>query len=152
MKTLTIWQPWASLIARGGKRWETRSLGTSYRGLLAIHAAKRWRSEQRNLCTQSPFMDGLGLNRTEALRIAVGKEDLPLGVIVAVGKLVDCRPTESLEVLDEEAAFGDFRPGRNAWLIEDVQRLDEPVSCRGHQGIWDVPREIMSQLIEGVPA
>lgn len=39
MKALTIWQPWASLLACGGKRFETRSWATSYRGPIAIHAA-----------------------------------------------------------------------------------------------------------------
>ena len=40
-RTLSLWQPWASMIAVGLKRHETRSWETSYRGLLAIHAAKR---------------------------------------------------------------------------------------------------------------
>ena len=39
MKALTIWQPWASLIARGVKQYETRSWATKYRGPIAIHAA-----------------------------------------------------------------------------------------------------------------
>lgn len=39
MKALTIWQPWASLIARGVKQYETRSWPTKYRGPIAIHAA-----------------------------------------------------------------------------------------------------------------
>lgn len=39
MKALTIWQPWASLLADGEKRFETRSWATSYRGPIAIHAA-----------------------------------------------------------------------------------------------------------------
>ena len=41
MKAITIWQPWASLLACGGKRFETRSWATSYRGPIAIHAAKK---------------------------------------------------------------------------------------------------------------
>ena len=40
MKALTLTQPWASLVAIGAKRIETRSWSTPYRGLLAIHAAK----------------------------------------------------------------------------------------------------------------
>lgn len=39
MKALTLWQPWASLIAVGAKTIETRSWSTTYRGPLAIHAA-----------------------------------------------------------------------------------------------------------------
>lgn len=39
MKAITLWQPWASLIALGAKTIETRSWQTSYRGPIAIHAA-----------------------------------------------------------------------------------------------------------------
>jgi hypothetical protein len=38
MKGLTLTQPWATLVAIGAKRIETRSWPTRYRGLLAIHA------------------------------------------------------------------------------------------------------------------
>ena len=41
MKTLTLLQPWAMLVALEAKRIETRSWGTWYRGPLAIHADKR---------------------------------------------------------------------------------------------------------------
>ncbi|MFV0399180.1 MAG: ASCH domain-containing protein [Oscillospiraceae bacterium] len=41
MKAITIWQPWASLLACGAKKYETRSWVTSYRGPIAIHAAAR---------------------------------------------------------------------------------------------------------------
>ncbi len=40
MKAITIWQPWSSLLACGAKGFETRSWATSYRGPIAIHAAK----------------------------------------------------------------------------------------------------------------
>ena len=41
MKAITVWQPWASLLVSGRKRYETRSWATTYRGPIAIHAAKR---------------------------------------------------------------------------------------------------------------
>lgn len=39
MKAITLWQPWASLVATGAKIIETRSWGTRHRGPIAIHAA-----------------------------------------------------------------------------------------------------------------
>src|SRR5437868_804524 len=42
VKALSLWQRWASAMALGWKRIETRHWSLSYRGLLAIHAAKRW--------------------------------------------------------------------------------------------------------------
>ena len=40
MKAITLTQPWATLVAIGAKRIETRSWRTFYRGPLAIHAGK----------------------------------------------------------------------------------------------------------------
>lgn len=40
MNAISLWQPWASLVAAGIKRIETRSWGTNFRGPIAIHAAK----------------------------------------------------------------------------------------------------------------
>lgn len=40
MKAITIWQPWAMLIALLEKGNETRGWPTKHRGPLAIHAAK----------------------------------------------------------------------------------------------------------------
>jgi hypothetical protein len=42
IKCISLWQPWASLVAVGAKRIETRGWATAYRGRLGIHAAKRW--------------------------------------------------------------------------------------------------------------
>jgi hypothetical protein len=44
MKVLTLAQPWATLVAIGAKKIETRSWPTNYRGPLAIQFA---RPEQR---------------------------------------------------------------------------------------------------------
>ena len=41
MKAITVWQPWAQLLAEGKKHDETRSWRTNYRGEILIHAAKK---------------------------------------------------------------------------------------------------------------
>ncbi len=62
MKAISIWQPWASLIAIGAKQIETRSWATGYRGLLVIHAAKRWEhEEQREACASNAIFQALAL-------------------------------------------------------------------------------------------
>ncbi len=40
MKTLSLLQPWATLVVMGVKQIETRSWRTDYRGPLLIHASK----------------------------------------------------------------------------------------------------------------
>ena len=40
VKAITLYQPYASLIIAGQKRFETRTWGAQYSGLLVIHAGK----------------------------------------------------------------------------------------------------------------
>ena len=161
MKALSLWQPWASAIACGSKTIETRSWDTSYRGRLAIHAAKRcvmrdleaicvypcWLAALSPLFSQLP---GAWTLRPETLR-----DILPFGAIVATGRLVNCIPTgactSNIDVVRRiplsgrkgslkwtERDLGDFSPGRFAWILRDVKPINPPVPYRGQRGLFDV--------------
>ena len=84
MKALTLWQPWATLVAIGAKKIETRSWKTNYRGPLAIHAAKRIDKKILKLCFQEPFFDCLteAGHKLVAYHLFRGRA-LPHGAIVA---------------------------------------------------------------------
>lgn len=45
-----------------------------------------------------------------------------------------------------ERAFGDYAPGRYAWLLANVRALPEPVPCRGYQQLWDVPIAVAAAI------
>lgn len=100
VKALSLWQPWASLIALGVKTIETRSWSTKYRGPLAIHAAKRapeagssigdYRVTRARTPRDEPF-------RLWSHQIVNGRggqhaDVLPLGAVVATCELVDVVP------------------------------------------------------------
>jgi hypothetical protein len=53
MKTITILQPYASLIACGTKKIETRSWTTKYQGPITIHAGQG--KQNIDLCKQKIF-------------------------------------------------------------------------------------------------
>lgn len=156
MKALSLYQPWATLVAIGAKQIETRSWGTSHRGWLAIHATRSFDRSDRARCAREPF--------ASALQAAGFASDagLPTGAIVAVAHLhrvgrIGRRPDGAvtlegfdLPISGDELAFGDYTPGRYGWSLTSLRRLPHPVVCRGHQGLWDVPfdaeREITRQL------
>lgn len=162
MKALTLTQPWASLVAIGEKRIETRSWKTSYRGPLAIHAAKRMPADAIDICERPPFR--------EALRRHIwGPSGMPCGSVIATARLVDCRPIELCDRCDgcgwhesgkawkticcacggsggrligitisaEEIAFGNFGAGRFAWFLGDIQPRPELIAARGALGLWE---------------
>lgn len=56
---------------------------------------------------------------------------------VTLGQHDGDRSAESLRDLTDQAPYGDFSPGRYAWLLDDIQPVDPPVPARGRQGLWE---------------
>lgn len=136
MKTITLTQPWATLVAIGAKRIETRSWSTKYRGPLAIHAAKGWTPEVMRLAmTVQPFKGVLSAAGYTLF------SQLPRGVIVATCTLSDVQEAGKVMTdeffLEHEYEFGDYTYGRFAWLLTDVQELPTPMPARGALGLWE---------------
>lgn len=136
MRAISLWQPWATLCVIGAKRIETRHWSTPYRGLLAIHAAKRWTAEEKAFAASPVFADALngrGFNPAS----------LPLGAVVGTVNLVDVVRTEKVRdsISAEERAFGNFSDGRYAWLLETPALFDVPFPMKGAQGFfeWEPP-------------
>lgn len=156
MRALTMTQPWAMLVATKENRIETRSWGTSYRGPLAIHAARGFPDDARELCAASPY------RRTLAAAGYRNADDLPRGAVIAVARLVDVMRFERTTLRDVRARaargelprheweFGDFSAGRFGLVLEEVRMLSDPIPARGMLGLWTVPppleRAIEAQL------
>jgi hypothetical protein len=147
MRALSLWQPWASLVAWGAKTIETRSFSTSYRGWLAIHATRAFPEDAQVMCHEEPFKTVL---KAHGIRLPA---DLPRGAIIAVARLVDCRKTSDgklaswlADLTAQERAFGNYAPGRFGWLLTNVQTLPEPIPTRGYQMLWDVPADVLAQI------
>ena len=138
MRTISLWQPWSTLIAIGAKQYETRSWNVSFRGEIAIHAART--ANQLPIAKMKPFCDVL------AAAGFAHPSMLPLGTVLCVATLVDCFRSEDIRqfLSDQEKAFGDYGPGRYAWQLASVRVLATPIPARGQQGIWDwkVPSEV----------
>jgi hypothetical protein len=141
MKAITLYQPWASLVALGAKKYETRSWQTPYRGLIAIHAGKRFTNEESNYLRRPEFKDVLG-----------NEPDLPLGMMLCI-----CRLKNIIHVVDydwlgglsrQERVFGNYMHGRYAWELEVVLKLSPPIAVRGQMGLWDwdAPQEILKEI------
>lgn len=151
MKAITLWQPWASLLACGAKQFETRSWATSYRGPIAIHAAARdpramFETLPTNIqCAMSPFL----------VERYLLWDNVPRGAVLATAELVNCYRMgidpkthrivlydsfgnfKSVSIISKETLFGDWKPGRYAWEFVNMQMLPEPIPAKGGQRIWN---------------
>lgn len=139
MKAISLTEPWATLVAIGAKRIETRSRNFvgSFRGPLAIHASGAFPKWAKEMCGEEPFFSALIHN------------ELSPGCIVATCNLVDVLPMEARGCLPgvfeqypdldtpQEQGFGDFSFGRWALVLEDIKRLDKPVPAKGALGLWE---------------
>jgi hypothetical protein len=123
LKAITLMQPWATLVALGVKRWETRGWTTTHRGPLVVHA-------------------GLGVDLEAIARLpwrhqqALLGAPMPTGAVVAVAWLDDVLlAQDARELAPSQVCLGDFRDGRYAWRLERVT----PVLVKwvsGRLGIW----------------
>lgn len=147
MKAITLWQPYATLVALGVKTIETRSWSTDYRGDLLIHAARRWDRDTADTCRLAG-----GVIRYEGLGALPWRETI--GRAVAVARLVGVErvpwtgwsPGREAPALDFE--WGDLSPGRYAWRLDRVRAVLPPIAWRGAQGLWTVPDELKALVCE----
>jgi len=149
MKALTLTQPWATLVAIGAKRIETRSWGTSYRGPLAIHAAKGFPRDAREFTNDPVCYEAVRRHFLPGGQYAA--KGYPLGAVLATCRLVAVKLiVDSTEALgpcadaarmmppdEPEQSFGNYAPGRYAWILEDVRQLPEPILAKGALGLWE---------------
>lgn len=133
MKAISLWQPWASAVAWGHKLNETRHWTTTYRGEIAIHAAKRWTADEQSYARHFWRITGDGRFW----------KPMPLGAIVALARIVAVIRVEDAYPSRIEAEFGNYEPGRFAWVLRDVIAID-PIPYRGRQGLFDIPPEALS--------
>lgn len=41
-----------------------------------------------------------------------------------------------IEMDKQELLCGEYKLGRYAWILEDVEVIDEPIPAKGHLSIW----------------
>lgn len=133
MKALSLWQPWPwaifNLPPERAKDIENRTweapwiLGQT----IAIHAAKKfddadaWRFVKH-------ASGGYALPPSGA--------SLPTGAIIGVVRVVRF----------VRASPSPWFVGPVGWVLAEAVRLDEPIPCKGAQGLWDVPRDVEDVL------
>ena len=155
LPAITLWQPYASLVAAKVKTEETRPVKPpdKYVGeRIAIHAAKRKMRDSE--LTPELRLAASNIFRYQATTLTW--HDVPYGAVVATavitrafkivghaggigGRMAHARP-----VFGGEApavylnAYGDFDIGRWVWQLRDIEPVDPPVPATGKQGWWKV--------------
>ena len=140
MKAITLWPEWAYAIQKLGKDGENRSwrLPKSLVGeWIAIHAGVRG----VHAAVTSPRWDELRAFH-DTLRVigvsgcASNAEDIR-GHIVQLARFGN--PTQN--------SGSKWAAGDGQWFWPIVERAEiGPVKCKGAQGLWDVPEDVMQDI------
>lgn len=153
MHAISLWQPYASLIAIGAKPYETRHWSPPPNLIgkrIAIHAAARKPTQAE--------LDDMQFDVEEAFGFCHWHLRIPYGAVVCTATLdAAFQLGERAENTNWSAArvvkrmttrvmpecftvrydnFGDYSPGRWAWLLKNIEPLKEPVPAKGKQGWW----------------
>jgi len=151
---ITIWQPWATLIAEGFKPYEFRSWAPAksmWHERIAIHAGARpvRKDEVRDLllrlqCRWPNERASTGLIRHEdAVRlltqVLLAPRSLPLSSILCTARLG--KPMRNAELAEAmglpEVNDSDRAEHTNwGWPLTEIERLYPPQPARGAQGWW----------------
>lgn len=123
IKAITICQPYAHPIARGEKWIENRTWPTKYRGPIAIHAGKSraW----------------LGLN--DESRFYCSGDTLIFGAVLATATLVDCLKLDAAAKRYPWTRGYEHANGPWCWILDEINRLSDPIPWKGSQGLWNLP-------------
>ena len=133
MKALTIKQPWASLIVRGGKDIENRDWGTSMRGIIAIHSSAKL--EEREMFSACCFMEGFIPNFSSQF---FREDTFPVGLILGTVEIVGC-----VKASDSPWFCGEF-----GFVLKNAVAFRTPIPCKGKLGFWNVPEELLPGMRE----
>ena len=129
MKALSVKQPYATALAEGAKHIEFRSKPTNHRGYLLICASK---SEKGVWIDTSPPLP------------------LPVGVMLTVRELIDCRPMAEAD----KSEFGAPQniDGWYAWVFSpDYGDTLIPKAVKGAISFFTVDDDEIESIEEGRP-
>lgn len=147
VRIITLWQPWASLMALKLKCYETRSWKTAFRGPLLIHAAQRqmrtvdvavW---ERAIAMKEGFRCPAHLHPVQTYGRVVAEVDLT-GCYRMVEHSQPCNGEviSVSSIAEAEMEVGLWEVGRFAWECQNVRPLNNPFLWVGRQGLrWASP-------------
>ena len=123
MKTLSIKQPWASLIVLGIKDIENRSWSTDFRGKIYIHASKVPIRGLWNNLNREQVHEVIESHKIDNYTV------LPYGAIIGTVEIVDI-------VRNYDSIWAE--KNQYNWVLKNPVLFDKPIeNVKGKMLLWD---------------
>lgn len=168
MLALTLRHPWPFCVTHLGKLIENRGWSPSPKQLaigdrFAIHGGKVPKEESvgmmRVVATAIMQLRRLGFTMTTDPEIVIAGGIVSVATFGGVTEnanlygcncdrrdgshAVDCSSSTQLD-----DPWFEKTPGNKGWLLRDVIVLPAPIPCKGAQGLWTVPDDVLRQIDE----
>ena len=101
LKMISMWNPWAALLAAGEKWIETRGWPTKHRGTIGIQAAKKYNAKASEKALQVIRDQYDWTPRHAKAHILLEEGHHHGGRLVAIATLEDCVPTENVRKIGQ---------------------------------------------------
>ena len=121
MKVLTIREPYATLIAKGLKKYEFRTWNTNYRGDIYIHAGKSFFKSHKNF-----------------------EFSYRPGEIVAIANIADVIKLDKeigKKIHDENPQVYGLNEDGYAWVLNNIRPITTNKIIKGKLGLWNYEEE-----------
>lgn len=132
MKTLSIRQPWASLILNGIKDIENRSRRTNFRGTILVHSSSNADSDDMTKYLTKEQMDVFNGKARE-----IGENQLMRsmrrGCILGSVEIYDCVKNDP-SVWAEKGVWN--------WKVRNARLFHNPIPAKGMLGLWNFNGDI----------
>ena len=142
MKTISLWQPWASWVIVDAKSIETR-LHNRFAGLkgqrIGIHATakpSRRVSYERTQDAKDAALHYWPPSTEEQAKVwRMSSWMYPFGAVLGTAFVQDTRKLTGADSKDALIDCGSVQ--RYGIILSDVFRFEEPIPAKGAQGIWE---------------
>lgn len=130
--TISVWQPWASLIAAELKPFEVRGWCPPKKFMhrpIAIHAAMKSETKRVIRGLLDVYQNTAAIPVIEAALRA----ELPRGAVLCTVIINSAMPSDAVvdPLTSKRLPAGGF-----AWQLDIVELFSDPVPARGMQGFW----------------
>jgi activating signal cointegrator 1 len=143
-KCLSMYQPWASLLIYGFKRFEGRHWDTNYRGPLWIHAGAKEADQDTIKAVEDQYR-----KLYQGVEMPEFPKTYPTGCIIGV---VDLQNVIDQKLYTEcvPKKYTGESTSEHLFVIRNPRKLMVNIKCSGSKGIYDLSGAIVSTAISTV--
>jgi hypothetical protein len=154
-RCMTLWQPWASLIVYGIKRFEGRMWNSGYRGPLWIHAGAKEPNKKDIEEVEEFYREMIKKERERNPEKYKGKPEpvfpkkYPSSCLIGVVDVQDVWTKDEYnqrnpKYLKKETS-NDF-----AFVLRNPRYLPIPIKCKGSKEIYEIPKDRAQIATQGL--